>query len=592
MARRSEIPDPVSLPVRARRENASPRQSSRSHDRAYVLVAFTAMLALTLSGCREKQPSTSATQKPALVERSENLRALIAAGLDAGNKRIVIPPGRYRLQAERGSHLVFADLTDVEIVAENVELVCTSTVRAVLFENCTNITLRGLAVDYDPLPFTQGKIVALAPDKSWIDFEVAQGYPENKLGDPFQIYNPETGTLRRGDAAWNEEIEALGEKRFRVRKAGRYRIDPAEDTERIGDILVVKNAYGKPGSPHTIELRKCRGARLEDVSVYASPSFGFLERSCDGTTYLRCKVDRRTPEDDPVKRAMPRMRSLNADAFHSKDALKGPAIVSCTARFMGDDAVNINGRYHYVRGGSGRELRIAVIDNKTTIQSGDPVEFMPYSGPRPPDAKVVRRQPDPEPFNEDEKDFIRKLRMDERMRASLLEGKATFHTLMLDRDVSLAPGSAVCCPLRLGHGFSVKDCDFGDNRSRGILIKASKGEVSGNRITNSRMAAVLVSPEFWWMEAGMSSDVVIRDNIIKGSLQTPIQIHARGGNRETLPAGALRNISILNNRIEDCPWPLIHVTSTSGLTIKGNLLPGATDKSVDAVLLENCEKTH
>jgi hypothetical protein len=557
------------------------------------------MLAFTLAGCREKETTSSASlppPKPALAERSEDLRALIATELAAGNKRIVIPSGRYRVQAERGSHLVFSDLTDVEIIAENVELVCTSTVRAVLFEGCTNVTLRGLAVDYDPLPFTQGKITALAQDKSWIDFEVDLGYPADKLRPPFQIYNTATGTLRRGDARWMDEIEALGESRYRVRKAERYRFDPTEDTEQVGDVLVAKNFSGNPGSPHAFELRDCKGVRLEDITVFASPSFGFLERNCDGSTYLRCKVDRRDPEDDPVKRAMPRMRSLNADAFHSKDATKGPAIVSCIARFMGDDAVNINGRYHYVRGGSGRQVRIAVIDKTATIRQGDPVQFLPYSGARPSDAKVLRLQPDPEPFTEQEKTFIRRLRMDERMRARLLEGKARYLVLTLDREVTLAPGSAVCCPERLGHGFAVKDCDFGDNRSRGILIKASKGEVSGNRITNSRMAAVLVSPEFWWMEAGMSSDLVIKDNLIKGCLQTPIQIHARGGSRGILPAGALRNISILNNSIQDSAWPLIHVTSTSGLTIKGNVLPDEPpanhDQSIKPILLENCEATH
>ena len=185
--------------------------SSRSHGRAYFALVFTAMLACMSIGCREKESANASPPKPVLVERSEALRALIATALDAGNKRIVIPPGRYRVEAERGGHLVFSDLTNVEIVAENVELVCTSTIRAVLFEKCTNVTLRGLTVDYDPLPFTQGRIVALAPDKSWIDFEVAQGYPQHALRDSFQIYNPETATLRRGDASWNENIEKLGE---------------------------------------------------------------------------------------------------------------------------------------------------------------------------------------------------------------------------------------------------------------------------------------------------------------------------------------------------------------------------------------------
>lgn len=532
-----------------------------------------------------------------IAEDPGDLRAFLAAELASGNKRIVIPPGRYRVEAERGGHLHFKDLKDVEIIAENVELVCTSTVRAVWFENCANVTLRGLKVDYDPLPFTQGKIVAMAPDKSWLDFELAAGYPEDDLRGPFQIYDPDASVLRRGDATWQDDVKPLGNRRYRVNKGERYKFEPAEDTETIGDILVAKNFSGGHGSPHAFELRGCRGVRLEDITLHAAPSFGFLERDCTGTTYLRCVVDRRTPEADPVERDLPRMRSLNADAFHSKDAGKGPSILSCTARFMGDDAVNINGRFHFVRGGSGREVRIAIIDQATTIRVGDPLQFLPYSGPRPPDAKVVDRRPDPEPFSPQEDAFIRRLRMDEGMRSDLLEGKVKFHTLILDREISLAPGSLLCCPLRIGSGFAVKGCDFGENRSRGILIKAGMGEVSSNSITNTRMAAVLISPEFWWMEGGMSSEVVVKENGIKGCRETPIQIHARGGNRAILPVGALRDISVLNNRFEGCAWPLIHVTSTSGLVIEGNVFPphpsgSSITKPGDPelpVVLENCE---
>jgi hypothetical protein len=553
----------------------------------------------TLSGCGDSaRPQSSAPPLagPVVADLPGDLRAFLATELVSGKKRVVIPPGRYRVEAERGGHLHFKDLKDVEIIAENVELVCTSTVRAVGFENCINVTLRGLKVDYDPLPFAQGKIIALAPDKRWLDFEIAGGYPEDDLRGPFQIYAPDAGVLRRGDAPWQDDVKALGNRRYRASKGGGYRFDPAEDTERIGDILVAKNFSGGHGSPHAVELRGCRGIRLVDITLHAAPSFGFLERGCTGTTYLRCVVDRRTPEDDPVERDLPRFRSLNADAFHSKDAPTGPSILFCTARFMGDDAVNINGRFHYVRGGSGREVRIAIIDKFADIRPGDPLQFLPYSGPRPPDAVVVEKRPDPEPFSPQEEAFIRRLRMDEGMRADLLEGKAKFHKLTLDREISLAPGSLLCCPLRIGGGFAVKGCDFGDNRSRGILIKAGKGEVSSNSITNTRMAAVLISPEFWWMEGGMSSDVVVKDNGIKGCRETPIQIHARGGDRRILPAGALRDISVLNNRFDDCAWPLIHVTSTSGLVVRGNVFPAQPPgparghgRPVPPVVLEDCE---
>ncbi|MFM7182513.1 MAG: hypothetical protein ACKO2G_13755 [Verrucomicrobiales bacterium] len=573
----------------------SPRASSH-------IALFAVVCGLSLLGCRDSGEGGApvppvSVQEPTTPAQPEDLRAFLYAELQRGNKRVVIPPGRYRVKAERTGHLAFSDLKDVEIIAENVELVCTSTTRAVSFVDCVNVTLRGLKVDYDPLPFSQGKIVAMAPDKSWLDVEIAGGYPEDDLREPLQIYVPDAGVLRRGDANWNEEVTPRGNRRYRMSKSAGYTFDAAEDSEQIGDILVAKNFSGGAGAPHAFELRGCRGVRLEDITLHAAPSFGFLERGCDGTTYLRCIVDRRRPEDDPVKRELPRMRSLNADAFHSKDAVNGPAILSCTARFMGDDAVNINGRFHFVRGASGREVRIAMIDKFASIRPGDPLQFLPFAGPRPPDAKVVDMRLDPEPFSPQEVAFIRRLQMDKDMRSDLLEGRATFHTLTLDREVALAPGSAICCLLGLGHGFAVKGCDFGDNRSRGILIKASRGEVSGNRLTNTRMASVLISPEFWWMEGGMSSNVVVKDNLIKGALQTPVQIHARGGNRRILPAGALKDISVLNNRFVDCVWPLIHVTSTSGLVIDGNIFPAQPSGSSEAdpnqkvppVLLENCQ---
>jgi hypothetical protein len=564
------------------------------------LILFSATSVLLLAGCRKsnaQQPVVALPDKVVLIEQSADLRALISGELAAGKKRIVIPQGRYRVSSGQGYHLQFKNLSDVEIVANNVEMVCTSTVQALMFDHCSNVTLRGLTVDYDPLPFTQGKITAIAPDKSSMDFEVAEGYPENKLEERIQIYDPVTGELRRGDAAWKQEIQALGERRYRVWK-NHYRFDPLRDTEQVGDILVTSNHFGTRGSPHAVELNHSKGVLLEDITVFASPCFGFLEHDCDGNRYIRCKVDRRDPSDDPVKRAQPRMRSLNADAFHSKDAVKGPAIIGCTARFQDDDCVNINGKYHYVSGTQGRLVRIAVLNNQLKIKVGDPVEFLPYSGPRPPDAVVMEMQPDPTPITGEEETLIRSLGLNENIRTGLLTGKARFYTLTLDRETALPGGSAVCSSLRVGNGFVVKDCDFGHNRSRGILIKASKGEVTGNRIVKSRMAAVLVSPEFWWMEAGCSSDLMIQDNTIKGCLQTPIQIHAKGGDGQPLPAGAMHNISILNNRFEDCAWPLIHVTSTSGLIFKDNEYSKAhpewqplssVGKTLESIELEQCE---
>ncbi len=560
---------------------------------AGVLAAVVLAGALALTSCLSRAGGPA----PADAAGPGDLRAFLASELAAGRRRIVIPPGRYRVTPEHGRHLLFRNLRDVEIVAVKAELVCGATVQAIGFEACTNVTLRGLTVDYDPLPFTQGSITALAPDKSWVEFAVAEGYPEHELEERIEIFDPATGELRRESTRWEPTFEALGEHRYRVRKQAGYRFSDSHDTERVGDILVTNNRSPSRAGGHAVVAANCTGLRLEDVTVYASHCFGFLEHDCSGSTYLCCRVDRRAPANDPVKRAQPRMRSLNADAFHSKGAGKGPALIGCVARFQGDDCVNINGQYHYVAASHGKQVRMAVT-GRLSIAAGDPVEFLPYAGDRPADAVAVAIAP-AEPLTEAETAFIRALRMDAGLHERLLSGKSPCFTLTLDREVALPAGSAVCSGRRVGNGFVVKNCDFGHNRSRGILIKASRGEVTGNRITNSRMAAVLVSPEFWWLEAACSSDVVIRGNVVKGCGQAAIQVLAPGGNGRPLPAGAHRRIAVLDNRLDACPWPVIHATSTEDLTIKGNRWPaepapglswGRDGKPPVPVLVEQCEQ--
>lgn len=50
-------------------------------------------------------------------------------------------------------------------------------------------------------------------------------------------------------------------------------------------------------------------------------------------------------------------------------------------------------------------------------------------------------------------------------------------------------GLVFCAANRIGNGFAVKDCQFGFNRSRGIIIKASHGEITGNQLAGWRPPA-------------------------------------------------------------------------------------------------------
>ena len=523
-----------------------------------------------------------------------DLQGCIDKELKAGNRRIVVPPGRYWVTPKYQQHLVLRDLKDVSILAEGVEMICTETTRALTISHCTNVTVRGLVIDYDPLPFTQGRITGLSPDKSVHEIELFEGYPgaETARNFKYEIFAPDTRTLRCDDH-YPTKVEIVDARHIRIVNPGGSRNDP----EQVNDLIVIGSEYAPHGSAaHAVECDHNVNVRLEDIDLFASNCFGFLETNCDASVYQRCRIDRRPAKSDPVKRADPRLRSLDADAFHSKHAVKGPSYVECTARFMGDDCVNICGDYHMITSSQGSRLRV-LAKGEMNIQPGDPVELVGYDGRRVPDAKAVSVQPDGA-IRDEERTFISKQHMDAGLKAA--RGALTkAYTVTLDREVDIAMGGVICSANRIGNGFAVKNCTFGFNRSRGILIKASRGEVSDNRLEGCWMSAVLVTPEYWWLEAGSSSDVRIVGNRIAHCKGTAISVTAMAGNGGTSPAGAHRNIEITGNTIIGCPLPNVRVTSTDDLRVEHNTfeLPVTTKSSgrdtarLEPVSIEHCDQT-
>ena len=521
-----------------------------------------------------------------------DLQGCIDQQLQAGSKHIVVPPGRYRVTPKNRQHLVLQNLNDLQIVADGVEMVCTETTRALTISDCTNVTLRGLVIDYDPLPFTQGRITAMSADKRIHEIELFAGYPtaETVGNRKYEIFRPDTRTLRC-DTLYPEKVEVVDSRHIRITNPRGH----ADDTEHVGDPIVIASQYAPHGvASHAILCENDIHVRLENIAVFASDSFGFWEMNCEGTVYYRCRIDRRPPTSDPVQRADPRLRSLNADAFHSTAATKGPSYLECAARFMGDDCINICGDYHMIMSSQGKDLRV-VAKHHLNIQPGDPVELVMYDGRRLPDAKAVSVQPAGS-IRDEEQAFLAKQHLDPRLKTAH-NALHQAYTITLDRAVEIPMGGVICATSRNGNGFTVKGCDFGFNRSRGILIKASDGEVSSNRMEACWMSAILVAPEYWWLEAGSSSNLKITGNTIIKCGGAAISIEAIAGNGQTAPAGIHRNIAITGNTITVSPLPNIQVVATDGLQIENNTFQSPTfgkpsrhrPATTELVKTENCE---
>lgn len=519
------------------------------------------------------------------IPQNFDVQGFIDAELKAGKTQIIIPPGRYRVTPRNGVHLRLKNLRRVTLIAEGVELVCTETTRALDLEDCVNLTIKGLVIDYDPLPFTQGAITALGDDKRWVEFTLFAGYPD-KVGSHIEIFDAQSEQLKSLTHYGWRDIQRLGDRRYRVSKNPDYVFNPVNDREEIGDILIANNDDAPGGwIPHAILSHRCTDLRLEDVTIYSSNCFSFFETECDNSTYLRCRLIPRSTETDPIARAHRRIRSGNVDAFHSKHAKRGPKIIECVAKFQGDDCVNICGDYFFVASSVDDTLRV-ILHNPAEIKPGSALELVTYTGDRLPDAKLIAITLGGE-LRADERAFIAAQRMNRDIQAKLLAPDVRMATLTLDRTVNLPIGSVVASTERMGNGFLVQNCDFGFNRSRGILIKASHGKIVGNTIAATWGSAILVAPEWWWLESGSSNDLEIKKNLIRDCQTTAIMVSAQGGNNAIAPSGAHQNITIVENIIRSSPLPVVSISSTSGLRLDGNTFP-AVPRNQSAVLLENC----
>nr|MCU0791690.1 hypothetical protein [Opitutaceae bacterium] len=448
----------------------------------------------------------STTAAPASVSAAVafDLQGFIDARVAAGDTTIVIPTGRHLVTPRNKQHLLLRGLKNITIEATGAELVCSETTRAITIENCENLTLRGLVIDYDPLPFTQARITAISEDKTRLELELIPGYAD--FGAPpvkLETFNPETNELRGRITFHRPTIEKLGDGRAVLT---RPRGPASGSIDSIGDIAVLHHEHAPGGFiPHAIMATDSRGLVFENVTLYASDTFGFFENRCENSRYLNCAVDRRPPELDYAMRGYRRVRSLNADAFHSKNARGGPRYERCIARYNGDDSIAINGYYHFITAVEGDSLRV-LAKAEMTLRVGDTAQMITREGVRLPDRKITALTP------------LGSATEEERALVSTpgwVEPRTLARTLKeawrvtLDGPVDDIPvATLIASAESIGSGFEIRDCYLGHNQSRGILLKAGHGRIEGNTMVGSIMSTILVAPEYFWLEAGFADDVV------------------------------------------------------------------------------------
>lgn len=500
---------------------------------------------------------------------------------EAGTAReLTIAPGIYRLPK---TGLVLRKLKDRVIHAEGVTVLGTDlNVSALQLQECTQITLTGLTIDYDPLPFTQGRLTAVNQGARTADFEVSTGYPD--LSDVY-LEAKNAHLFERDARRWKVGVPDYYPKKIErlTPRTGRLIFSEAAagvESLEVGD-RVALNVRRKQG---VLIGEGCSGITLKNVTVHSAPGIGILVRFAEEAgTYENVRV---IPGPKPAGATEERLFSTSADAFNAAYVRKGPILKGCDFSFMGDDAVNLHGvmlpvikwldDHSFVSMRGHRSERFDRL-----IRPGDEVRFL-----KEPVYAVIGQakvqkvdylEGKDAPYETDVKKIWPTLKETD---------AAAFYVVHLDVPVTgVSPGDFCDIPATSAPGFTISDCSFHDHRARGLRLMSNDGLVENNRFERLKGVAITVGPEYaFWREAGWCRDIVIRGNHIRdvgqgtnlqqrGSYTTgaiTVMGRVEPQNEKTRYFQGNENIIITGNDIQGCSVNGISITAAKGVQVRQN----------------------
>ena len=267
---------------------------------------------------------------------------------------------------------------------------CTNTF--LRFEDCANVKVLNLNVDYKELPFTQGKIKEVkkrtsSDSEEYFILEIEEGYPLPP-SDKWVKSLYADGDIRGG--WWFGSLMDPKYDRIKFHKYQSYWIDSVTHVEDrkyrvdlgkasywwttfmdVGDRFVINTRFSAydisdlthEGSTSMIEVTKSGDITFERCNIYATPWMGVSV----GLNWGRINF---INFDETLKKG--RLLCLNSDGIHCWRNKEGITVENCMFMNSLDDQINTKGEDAIILSGSENEF---TVDYELNFRIGDKLIF-------------------------------------------------------------------------------------------------------------------------------------------------------------------------------------------------------------------------
>ena len=485
-------------------------------------------------------------------------------------------PGRhYVLKLEKKTYRLDGTLlinggSNLTIEGNGATLIWTELIRALILRDCTNVTLQNFSMDYDPLPFTQGVVTSVSGTR--VTVEIDKGYRTDitnilPQGNGYMtVHDRTTGAPAAGTASFYYPKNARHTGGQTVTFTLDWQDEGAKKVAK-GDVVCLFDR-----GEMTLEMSNCSKTTFRSVNMYSSPGFLFNEGYGEGGTVLKnCNI---VPGAKPSGATQARLRSSNGDAAHFGNVKNGPTFDGCRITHSGDDGLNVQGFFYHVVKVSGKTVWVTPKwDNGATV--GDTIEaYEKTSYAAFGTAKITGFE---RLYDSSLKAAIKNAYTGV---AGGYQSEDLVYKITLDKTLGFKVGDHITSLDRIGSGTTVKNCTFGYNTARGIVVKGRNVTVENNTIAYTSDSAIFALADLNWCESGFPQNVNIRGNKIEHCNTTGSSSRNPGAVRiGIVPTSNVsgfmsnrnnKNITVANNTITVTQTYGIFAANCDGIKITGN----------------------
>lgn len=515
--------------------------------------------------------STPSSNNSLVYDANDHLAFADALQTLAANpgSTLKIETGRYEvdpqpgLQGDTVPHIRISDLHDVNIEGNGSTLVFSDpTLAGIYFVGGSNLTIRDLTFDYEPVPFTQGTIDQVSPANRALTVMLDDGYPALDH-EMFDIAPNVWASVHTADGEFIRGIRREGDpdKHFSsiVRESDRkFTLTLTDYSNLLGIqpgrrlVIVARDHFS------ALSFYKTDRPVLRNVTVSASKGGPFSFQVCNRPSVRNCSI---TPPE-----GSDRIIGANADGVRFNNCISKPEISNSRFEYLEDDGIVVQHTLAPVREILDEStLRIGHV-HPFVVKPGDVLEVMSPGGVRkgtlPPIARMTVRQ--------------RVGGADTRAKPETVTVEDTIPESVIEGDL-LGNLSTAC------HDFTVRGNVIRNVRGRLIRIAASRGVVTDNTLDGSQDSSIILesegtlepfAPKGWVMDVEVTGNTVVRPglNYFAGKHPAGIRVdHVSPSDTETR-GRPNRAILIADNEVSNGATVGLRLVDVENITVSNNQL--------------------